>query len=100
MNATVQMNISARRTLPPLNDHICEQLVIARDTARYLMAQGFVVLEVKIGKRRPRINIQTSSRCTTLEAAVRMSCKDGLTRKNVWVADVRGCQVEWTEAGH
>lgn len=86
-------------SVPSLNDLMCGHIDRVRSVARYLMAQGFVVLNVHVGPRNPRIVVQTCARCAVFDAAVRVRDRVGNTRREIWVAHVRGCQVEWAVNG-
>lgn len=79
--------------------HVYGSMVAAHQCVARLMREGFTVLAVHVGNRNPRIVIQSSARCERLRGAVaiRMCARDG--RQSVMVAELEGCQVQWTEKG-
>jgi len=79
------------------NQIILDHLASAYTAALALAAEGYTVLDVKIGNRNPKIIIQPGRRCRNLQGALRMIDNTGPVRQNIYAARYRDAQVEWRE---
>ena len=65
--------------------------------AQWLHSQGFKLISAQSGTRNPRILIEPSSLCASLDGAVRRFERVGRVEKRYWVAIRFGCEVRWVE---
>lgn len=79
-----------------LTDRVLLCMERAEQCVKWLKAQGFTVLGVRVGRRNPRIDIQSSGLCMRLEGAVYITERKNLGIKRGWVAIRHGCEVRWT----
>ncbi len=84
-----------RRNL--LNEHAMNHMDKAKGCAKWLVAQGFTVLSVAVGRRNPRIEIQTCRRCSALEGAIFIYERTATGARRGWVAIRFDCEVRWTD---
>ena len=82
-----------------LNEHVLHGMESADICVKWLKAQGFTVVNVLVGRRNPRIEIQNSQLCHALEGAVYIAERTSQGAKRGWVAIRHGCEVRWTETG-
>jgi len=80
------------------NKLILDHLSHAYQAALALAADGYTILDVKVGNRNPKIIIQPSRKCRQLHGALRMIDNTGPHRCDVYAARYRGAQVEWRES--
>lgn len=81
------------------NDHIIAGMDKAKGCAKWLIAQGFVVLAVSVGRRNPRIEIQACNRCSGLQGAVYFHERSAAGVRRGWVALRFDCEVRWSDGG-
>ena len=81
-----------------LNIHILKTLDRAAQCANWLVAQGFEVLGVSVGRRNPRVEIAPTRLCEQLDGIVHMTERHfNLPTRRYWVAIRFGCEVRWAD---
>lgn len=80
------------------NQIILDHLASAYTAALALAAEGYTVLDVKVGNRNPKILIQSMRKCRQLQGALRMIDSTGPHRQHIYAARYRDAQVEWRES--
>lgn len=76
--------------------HIRRSLVSINRCTERLLREGFIVLGVHVENRNPRVVIQHSGRCNRLQGAMAIRTRDARGTREIMVAEVEGCQVQWT----
>lgn len=83
----------------PANKHALTSMNSAYGCAKWLVAQGFTVLDIAVGRRNPRIEIQSCRSCSMLDGSVFIFERTAAGVRRNWVAIRFGCEVRWSEGG-
>jgi hypothetical protein len=81
------------------SSYILRSLADATRCATRLVREGYTIISVHLGNRRPRIVIERSARCARLHGAMAVRIHDAGGRKQIYTADLEDCQIQWTEEG-
>lgn len=86
-------------TLGKGNKHLLDAQTLAYSAALNLAEEGFSIIRVEVGDRRPVVTVEPCHRTANLRRASKVIQQGAHGSEYVMAAPYHDCQVEWVERG-